>query len=915
MMNAKISRRKFVKLTSVGGLSAALTPHLSNLLAHAAGNREGICITLCNHWSYIGIGWQLGIESCVLSAIDAMGMADLAPHVKTCLELDARAYEFMAEKFPEVTERLKKYLADDKVELIGGTYGQPLGTMFSGESNIRQLVYGREIIKKVLNYDVATFLDEEEFSHPQIPQIALGAGYRYASLAQVDTWGRAGIPLLEVNAFHWKGMDGTAVLSTPRNSLFGYSPDLIKLATSEAFKKLQVLGKPLLFTWEEFGWEPPEQPSYLKTSEKYANIASQFPVEFVTLKDYLDRHGDDAAKEPVYFRMDDWNKLLTWGLGGDQLRIMDRKVEGTLQAAERFDAIASSMGGKSNTRSLEKAWKHLLASQSHDVALCEYSRWQGDRMAPLDRLEDFHNFTWGAIGYNHLDAAEEQGQEVLTTSLNTIAGRISPGPARQGELAVTVFNPSAWERSGMATTGRIYPIGENTKDIVLRDHAGRVVPSQIIKSDRNKAGNLIVADLAFLAADVPSVGYDTYYLAFLPQAATPPTTDLRIDEQQLTMENEFVKAKLSSKFGAIISLVDKRTGREMLDAGKGAFPIFKGTPNQDYGLYREEVARKYGRHGSTIPPSFDSSQTEASYEGALSPTPASGDAAPQKDPDSWIRWIEKGPVRATVKTRISWRFIKFESYVTLGAGLPWVEVTTRVLAEIPPATDVLGTNDRFPAEIQQGYWLTFAPSFPATSVIRDFPLGIEPSERSYFQGRTFVDLVGKGAGLLVLHPGTQYFKRDAEGVFSNLVMREWESYFSHEYGWPRYSEYRHALAPHNGSITHADRVRAAEAFSQGLITVVGKPLAGTLPSRKSFVQVEPKNLQLLAFRKKEGPGFEVRAVEVEGKQGPASIKIEVPTTRANETDLQGKKIATATFEAGKVKFESKPWKVQTFEVS
>ena len=264
MKNGMISRRTFVKMTSAGGLSAALAPSLSNLLAQVAGKPEGICITLCNHWSYIGIGWQLGIESCVLSAVDAMGMADLAPHVKTCLELDARAYEFMAEKFPEVAERLKKYLAEDKVELIGGTYAQPMGTMFSGESNIRQLVYGRETIRKALNYEVATFLDEEEFSHPQIPQIAVGAGYRYASLAQVDTWGRAGIPYLEVNAFHWKGMDGTTILSTPKNSLFGYSPDLIKLATSDAFKKLQALGKPLLFTWEEFGWEPPEEPSYLK---------------------------------------------------------------------------------------------------------------------------------------------------------------------------------------------------------------------------------------------------------------------------------------------------------------------------------------------------------------------------------------------------------------------------------------------------------------------------------------------------------------------------------------------------------------------------------------------------------------------------------------------------------------------------
>jgi alpha-mannosidase len=910
MMNKMISRRNFVKLTSVGGLSAALFPSVGNLLAQAAGRPEGVCITLCNHWSYIGIGWQLGLESCVLSAVDAMGMADLTPHVKTCLELDARAYELMAEKFPEVAERLKSYLAEDKVELIGGTYAQPLGTMFSGESNIRHLVVGRETIRKALNYEVATFLDEEEFSHPQIPQIAAGAGYRYASLAQVDTWGRAGIPYLEVNAFHWKGMDGTTILSTPKNSLFGYSPDLIKLATSDAFKKLQLVGKPLLFTWEEFGWESPEEPSYLKTSEKYEQIAKEFPVEFVTLKDYLDRHGDSAAKEPVYFRMDDWNKLLTWGLGGDQLRIMDRKVEATLLAAERFDAIASSLGAKDHARPLGKAWKNLLASQSHDVGLCEYSRWQADRLPPLDRLEDKHNFTWGAIGYNHLDAAQDEGQEVLTASLNTIAARIGSKPPKQGDMAVTVFNPSAFERSSMTTTGRVYPIRSNTQDIVLKGAAGGIIPSQIIKSERNAAGNLIVADLAFLARDVPSVGYDTYFLEFLPQAAAQAATDLHIDEQTLMLENQFVKVKLSPKFGAIVSLIDKRTGREMLDAEKGAFPIFKGTPNQDYELYSAEALKKHRRNADSIPACYDSSKSELAYAGS---TPSPGETPPPIE-GSWIRWIEKGPVRATVKARHVLGLLTFETYVTVCGGLPWVEVTSRVLARVPPARDVMGDDHRFPLEIKNGYWLTFGPGFHPTSVIRDFPLGIEASERSCFQGRTFVDLVGEGAGLLVLHPGTQYFKRDAEGVFSNLVMREWESYWTQEYGWPRYSEYHHILAPHDGRITNSDRVRAAEALDHTLITILGKPGTGSLPPRRSFVSVEPNNIQLLAFRKKEGPGFEIRTVDVDGKQASASIKIGVPSTAASETDLLGKKIGNAGLAAGKLKFESKPWKVQTFEV-
>ena len=134
--------------------------------------------------------------------------------------------------------------------------------------------------------------------------------------------------------------------ASPRTRCLDILPDLIKLATSDAFKKLNTLGKPLLFTWEEFGWEPPDQPSYLKTPEKYQKIAEQFPVEFVTLKDYLDRYGNGAAKEPVYFNMDAWKKLLTWGLGGDQLRVMDRNVEAKLLAAERFDALASTLGAK-----------------------------------------------------------------------------------------------------------------------------------------------------------------------------------------------------------------------------------------------------------------------------------------------------------------------------------------------------------------------------------------------------------------------------------------------------------------------------------------------------------------------------------------------------------------------------------------
>ena len=889
-LNKQLNRREFVTTGLLCGASAVFSRLPKSLLAETAGNADSFCVALCNHWSYTGIGWQLGIESCVLSAIDAMGMADLAPHVKTCIEWDALAYEFMAEKFPEIANRLKPYLAAGKIELIGGTYGQPLGTMFSGESNIRQIVYGRNTILKALDYEMVTFLDEEEFSHPQIPQIVLGAGYRYASLSQVDTWGKAGVPHLEVNSFEWQGMDGSKVLSTPRNGLFGYSPDIKTLASSEDFKRLRALGKPLIFTWEEFGWDHPESPAYLASAKKYAKVAEDSAVEFVTLKEYLDKYGSKSNKA-VYFDMDAWRKLLTWGLGGDQLRVMDRKVEATLLAAERFDAIACHLGATNRSQALETAWKHLLTSQSHDVALCEYSRWQGDRMAPLDRIEDYHNLTWGSIGYEHLDQSVNQGSAVLDASIRHIAGQVNSEEGKQGQVAVTVFNPCAWERTDIATTGRIYPIPANVKSIAVKHRSGRVVLSQVTESYKTSEGDLEVAEVAFLAEKVPSLGYDTYYLVFGPEMSQGLTTDLQVDEQKFALENNRLRVRMDPDHGAITSLIDKATGQEMLRANNGGFPIFKGTPNQDYCLYANNGSKATWQHQVNIPKSYDSSTSKATYN-----------------------WVDKGPLRATLKARHEWPLLLFETWISLYAGSPAVEVTSRVLAEIPPAVDQFDQKDHFPVEIKEGYWFTFAPNFETDSIVRDFPLGIEATKSPVFQGRTFVDLVGNDGGLLVMHPGTQYFKRDGDGMFSNLVMREWESFYSHEYGWPRYSEYRHLLQPHGKNFSNADRSRAADGFSQKLITVVDQPKSGKLPAEKSFVTVTPENAHLMVFRKKETKGFELRTLEIGGNAGEASIQLDMPVASAAETNLLGAKIGEVSSSGNQLKFALHPWRTNTFEI-
>jgi alpha-mannosidase len=556
-----------------------------------------------------------------------------------------------------------------------------------------------------------------------------------------------------------------------------------------------------------------------------------------------------------------------------------------------------------------------LTSQSHDVCGAEYTRWAGDRMAPLDRLEDYHNFTWGGIGYQHLDAAQKGGKAVLDAAVGQVSKQIGSKIEMRGQQVATVFNPSGWERTGVTATGKIYPLPERTTSVQVKDCSGRVVSSQIIKSAADKDGNLIAAEVAFLAEKVPSVGYDTYYLEFTPTAVPAAITDLKIDELNLALENRYLKIQLNPKTGAITSLVDKKTGGEMLDGKLGSFPVFTGKPNPNFPLRAVFVANKYPKEDMAIPDLFDSSKSVA----RLVPNEKEG---PSSDVVDWraistseIRWTEKGPLRATVRAQHNWPLLKFETYVTLYAGLPCVEVTSRVLSEIPPAPDAMESTMRFPTEIKNGYWLSFAPGFQPISLVRDFPFGVEPAERHYFHALTFVDLVGKDAGLLVLHPGTQYFKRDSNGVISNLLMREWESFWVGEYGWPRYAEYRHILMPHGLDFTNSDRLRASAETTQKLMTVVGKPQSGTLPKRKGFVSVGPESVLLSAFRKKNDLQYELRVAETEGREAESSVELAIPMSGVAETNLLGNKVAEVSRSGSKLNFKIQPWKIRTFELT
>lgn len=857
--------------------------------------KPDFCMFLANHWSYTGIGWSSGLKSCVQSITDCLAMADYDPSVKSGINLDALAYAMIVESNPEVIARLKRYLAQGKVEIIGGTYGQPMGSMVSGESNVRQLVVGQQTIQKALGVMVSAFLEEEEFTHPQMPQLLKGTGFRFASSAQCNTWGKHGSPPLDLNVFQWRGLDGTCILTTPINGLVFHPPMVthdIDWLWSEAGRKrvdeLRRVGMPLAIKWVEFGWGPNELDG--KTANKffastYCELSQKFTVRHATLTEYLDRYGAQA-KEQIQWQMDNFRKLQPWGCGGDRLRREGREVEAVLTAAERFDGAASLLGlAKSQEADLDTAWKHLLVAQSHDVSLCEYLDDGINDPAARQFLaatgtatENAEVKSWGDMGFRHLAVARKMGHRTLDVALHAIGAAINTATKWHSELSLVVFNPCGSERDVIVTAGAVpLKAGAGTR-VIVRDSQGRPVPSQVMTSEPH--GDAATADVVFQARQLPSIGYATYYLDQVKSDMVASDSDLRTSDTGWKIENDYVSVELDAVNGGIVRLVDRRLGIDLIDGKQRAFPVFIGRPNRKHPA------------GKDVPEEYESSRSKAE-----------------------ISWVERGPVRTVVKVAHAWPQMRVEQWITLHSGQPSVEVRIRVSADVPPATTPERLNGwQPPLHITDGYWFSFASAFKPTAVIRDFPFGVEPCGKDEIDALNFIDVIGPQGGLLVVHSGTQYFRRSEDVVFSNLAMRDWHGIFLKS-GWPRVAEYRFVLVPHSKDFTNADRLRCVENFDQQPICLLERLHTGQLARKQSFAFVDSKGILFSAFRGVGNGVYEVRFVEQDGLPVDGQLNLGLPAGRYAPCDLLGK--ALAPYQPpieGAIKLSLTAWQVKTLRI-
>ncbi len=471
--------------------------------------------------------------------------------------------------YPEDRTYIHELLAKGRLEFMGGTYNEPNTNLTSAESTIRNAIYGVAYQRDVLGGNPATAWQLDAFGHdPQFPGVMADAGISSSSWARgpFHEWGphwvrgpsrmniaemAAGdVPRMQFpTEFDWIAPSGRALLTCFMANHYSAGWWMDASATLEEaeaevhrlFTELATLAATknvLLPVGTDY--TPPNKwltAIHRDWNRRYVwpKFEAALPSEFFAAV-RKERASTGRGFSP---QTRDMNPIYT----GKDVSFIDTKqaqraAENTLLGAEKFATMAALLGARFPTEAIDKAWRQLLFGAHHDGITGSES----DQVY-LDLIGGWRE-------------AQELADAALGGALDYLGSRIdTTGDGR----AVTVFNALSWPRTDIVRVGIDLPPdgrAEGPAGLEIRDASGAAVPFVVEAADGRDR-----VTIAFLARDVPAMGYRTYRAV--------PTTAL--DEagwravEATTIENDAYRLVVDpDRGGAISSLVEKRTGKELI---------------------------------------------------------------------------------------------------------------------------------------------------------------------------------------------------------------------------------------------------------------------------------------------------------------------------------------------------------------
>ena len=460
-------------------------------------------------------------------------------------------YREMRDLYPEVYKGMKKRIRDGRWEPLGGMFVEPDCNLISGESLVRQFLFGQRFFRKEFGSICKVGWLPDVFGMPQtMPQIMKGCGIDYfytAKLVWNDTneW--------KTHLFWWESPDGSRVLT--------HTPPLHFIGTNDAphiMKYWKLLGpKPQvdkgLYT---YGWGDGGggvERRMLFVADRYRAMPGVPVLKHQSALEYFrereTKPTDTLPRWKSELYLETHRGTYT---SAALLKKYNRRSEILLREAEILSSIAFLGGGAYEQSEINQAWECVLINQFHDILPGSHiPKGFTDAVADYER-----NFT-------RLDG-------ILTRATRSLTGK----PSRS-QPSVQIFNSLLWPRITTVTM-------KAESGLQPCDADGRRLDYQCVAKENGDASWLV------RTPELPSCGASVVHM--IPSTDEISVTgQLSVSPRQL--ENEHLRVAIDRN-GEITSLFHKQNRREYIPKGATAncFQLFEDNPGK-YDAW--DIARVY----------------------------------------------------------------------------------------------------------------------------------------------------------------------------------------------------------------------------------------------------------------------------------------------------------------------------------
>src|SRR5215207_7121448 len=382
----------------------------------------------------------------------------------------AQLYEWVENDAPELFERVKERVAEERWETVGGSWVEPDCQIPSGESFTRQLFYGQRYFEERFGRrsTVAWFPDTFGYS-PGLPQLLRGAGLSGFFTYKLN-WSETNH--FPHDLFLWEGIDGSGVVAhTFENPGTDYNGDVTPhdlYGTWRNFKGERHPPETLFcFGWGDGGGGPSE-----KMLENYARL-EDFPAMPRLRMARVDEFFASLPEEDLPRWVGELYLELHRGTLTTQSAVkrLNRAAEHRLLEAEAVWTLAALRSHRYPGDELERLWKLLLLNQFHDVL-------------PGTSISEVYEDTHSQLG------------EVVASATDLREAALRSLDGEEDISAVTVANAGLHARSLTA----LLP-AESSR--VVTDAGGELLPTQLTPD-----GLLVHAP----DSDVPGLGWTSLSL-------------------------------------------------------------------------------------------------------------------------------------------------------------------------------------------------------------------------------------------------------------------------------------------------------------------------------------------------------------------------------------------------------------------